>query len=58
MLRTDEITIHPSNIYNTANATTTVADTTYTNAGLRLRQSLSTEKIIGIGVADMASMRK
>lgn len=51
MLRTDEITIHPVNIYNTANATTTVADTTYTNAGPQTTSITSTEKIIGIGVS-------
>ncbi|GEM_PF-6328810 len=51
MFRTDEITIHPINVYNTANATTTVADSTYTNAGPQTTSITSTEKIIGIGVS-------
>jgi len=52
MFRTDEITIHPVNVYNTANATTTVANSTYTNAGSYTSSITSIEKIIGIGVSE------
>jgi hypothetical protein len=50
MFRTDEITIHPISVYNTANATTTAPDSSYTNTP-QTSSITSTDKIIGIGLS-------
>ena len=44
MFRTDEMTMNPINVYNSANSS-------YTNAGSQTTSISSTEKILGIGVS-------
>jgi hypothetical protein len=51
MYRTDETTWYPTNVYNTAGATTTTVDPTYTNAGPTTTTISSTQRVIGFGVS-------
>jgi hypothetical protein len=51
MFRTDETTWYPTNVYNTAGATTTTVDPTYTNAGPTSTTINSTQRVIGFGVS-------